>query len=149
MKYRRRKVGVLIIIILIVIQFVQPERNIAEGPYENDISIAHDMPKDLHDMLVNKCYDCHSNNTRYPWYFSIQPVGWWLAAHVHEGKEHLNFSEFKTYSPKKAADQFEELEEVTEEGSMPLKAYLILNPEKELTEGDKRMILEWLKTVGK
>lgn len=143
-----RKIGILLLSILVVIQFVQPTKNIADGLGQSDISEVYNVPQDLHQMLVKKCYDCHSNNTRYPWYFSIQPIGWWLAAHVHEGKEHLNFSEFKNYAPEKARHKLEELLEVTEDRSMPLKAYTMFHNDTELTAEDEAAIKTWLTTMG-
>ncbi|MFZ6013179.1 MAG: heme-binding domain-containing protein [Bacteroidota bacterium] len=143
-----KKIGLLLVIIVVVIQFIQPNKNISEaGIGPNDISKTYNMPQNVHDILVNKCYDCHSNNTRYPWYFSVQPIGWWLAAHVHEGKEHVNFSEFKNYDRERAAHKIEELQEVIEEGSMPLKAYVMLHEETQITPEDARILNEWIKTL--
>lgn len=105
------------------------------------------IPSELHQMLKVKCYDCHSNNTTYPWYFNIQPIGWWLAAHIHEGKEHLNFSEFKNYSAKRASHKLEDLAEVFEDRSMPLRAYTIFHHDAELTDKDEQAIKEWLASL--
>jgi hypothetical protein len=142
-----RKIGILLLVILVVMQFVQPTRNISNEVGENDISKVLDMSDTLHNMLVHKCYDCHSNNTQYPWYAFVQPIGWWLAAHVNDGKKHLNFSEFKTYSAKRAAHKLDELKEVTEDRSMPLKLYTYLHKNTTLTPEDEALIIEWLKTV--
>lgn len=139
---------VLILIMIVVIQFVQPLKNTSESSGDADISKVYPMSLELHQMLQHKCYDCHSNNTRYPWYSHIQPIGWWLAAHVHDGKEHLNFSEFKNYKPDRAAHKLEELAEVTEDGSMPLKAYTLFHKGTELTEEDKVAINSWLKSIA-
>jgi hypothetical protein len=144
---KRKQLAILIIILLLVIQFVQPQRNTSDGLGDSDISKVYSMPPDLHQTMINKCYDCHSNNTRYPWYSYLQPIGWWLAAHVHEGKEHVNFSTFKNYDAKQKAHALEELEEVVEEGSMPLKAYVLLHPDAELTDSDKKAILDWVSSV--
>lgn len=145
-----RKIGILMLILLVVMQFIQPKKNITDnGLGENDISKAMVISDDLHRTFVNKCYDCHSNNTRYPWYFSIQPVGWWLAAHVHDGKEHLNFSEFRNYPPEKAEHKLEELAEVVEDRSMPLKAYTMFHEQSEITDEDARAINEWLSDLKK
>lgn len=144
-----KRVGLLILILVVVMQFVQPKRNISEGGLgENDISKVYAIPPDLHNVLVTKCYDCHSNNTKYPWYINIQPIGWWLAAHVHDGKEHLNFSEFKTYPVKRAEHKLEELWEVTEDRSMPLKAYTMFHEGTELTEQDEQSISAWLTSIN-
>jgi hypothetical protein len=145
---RYRKLGLLILMLIVVMQFVQPKRNQAEGLSQNDISKVYSIPSDLHKTFVNKCYDCHSNNTRYPWYSNIQPIGWWLAAHVHDGKEELNFAEFKTYNEKRKAHKMEELQEVAEDRSMPLKAYTMFHKNAELTENDEQMIKDWIATLN-
>jgi hypothetical protein len=143
-----KKILILILIIISVMQVVQPLKNKSEMPGDNDISKVYDMPEGLHQMLQHKCYDCHSNNTRYPWYIHIQPIGWILAANVHDGKEELNFSEFKTYSADRKAHKLEDISEVIEDGSMPLKGYTLLNKGTELTESDKAAINNWLKSVA-
>jgi hypothetical protein len=143
-----RKIGMLILMLVVVMQFVQPRRNQSETLGEADISKVYAIPDQIHQTFVKKCYDCHSNNTHYPWYFSIQPIGWWLAAHIHEGKEHLNFSDFKNYPPNKAAHKLEELEEVLEDGSMPLKAYTMFHENAALSAEEKANIHTWLESVA-
>jgi hypothetical protein len=143
-----KKLLLALLIVLVLIQFIRPERNTSsETITSNDISKVHPIPQNVHEVLVKKCYDCHSNNTTYPWYINLQPIGWWLANHVSEGKEELNFSEFKTYAQKKADHKLEELGEVAEDGSMPLKSYTILHPQTKLTTADKAAINEWLKSL--
>jgi hypothetical protein len=143
-----KKILVALLVILVIIQFIRPEKNLsAEVTTERDLSKVHPMPENVHQLLVKKCYDCHSNNTQYPWYSNIQPVGWWLANHVNEGKGELNFNEFATYEKKKADHKLEELLEVTEEGSMPLNSYVLLHPETELTADDKKLINDWVKAL--
>lgn len=140
-----RKIALLLLILFVVSQFIQPKKNIADNLItENDISKVYAIPSNLHEILISKCYDCHSNTTQYPWYANIQPVGWWLAAHVHEGKEHFNFSEFRGYDQKKAAHKLEELQEVTEDKSMPLKTYTLLHERTRVTEEDEQAIKAWL-----
>jgi hypothetical protein len=143
-----KKILLFILIVFIVIQFIQPEKNKAEGIAENDISKVYNMPQELHQTLITKCYDCHSNNTQYPWYANIQPVAWWLASHIKDGRKHLDFSAFKTYSKERAEHKLEELGEVVRDHSMPLKSYVLLHPETELTEDDERAINNWLKSLG-
>ena len=144
----RKKIIILVIIILVIMQLIQPKRNISEGGLgENDISKVYAMPADLHQTFQRKCYDCHSNNTHYPWYFHIQPIGWWLAAHIHDAKEDLNFSDFKNYSPKEASHALEELEEVVEERSMPIRAYTMFHKDSEITDADEQAIRAWLASI--
>jgi hypothetical protein len=144
-KTRKTLTGVLIL--MVVIQTIQPMRNISEGVSENDISKTFEVNEEVYGILKEKCYDCHSNNTRYPWYNYIQPVGWWLSAHIHEGREHLNFSEFKTYTPKRMSHKLREISEAVNEGWMPLDTYVWLHKDAKITEADRNAINAWLENL--
>jgi hypothetical protein len=143
-----RKIAAVLVLAFAVLQFMRPAENAANGLSKNDISLTYGMPDAVHNILVNKCYDCHSNNTAYPWYSNIQPVGWWLNKRIVEGKGHVDFSEFKTYDEKKANHKLEELSEVVTDGSMPLQSYLWLHPQARLTEQESAMINNWLELIG-
>jgi peptidoglycan hydrolase CwlO-like protein len=143
-----KKIMLALLVILIIIQFIRPEKNVsAEIVTDRDLSKVHPVPENVHQLLIKKCYDCHSNNTVYPWYNNIQPVAWWLANHVNEGKGELNFSEFSTYDKKKADHKLEELAEVVEDGSMPLKSYTLLHPETKVSEDERKTIIGWVNTL--
>lgn len=143
-----RKIIIGVLMVLLVMQLLQPEKNKAEGIAVDDISNTYKIPEAVHAVLVEKCYDCHSNNTRYPWYVHVQPIGWWLASHIKEGKDHLNFSVFKTYSANKATDKLEELSEAVTEGWMPLESYLWLHREAKVTPEETQLINNWISSVG-
>ena len=93
------------------------------------------------------CYDCHSNTTRYPWYANIQPVGWWLASHVNDGKQHLNFSEFAAYSPKRAAKKFDQIIDEVTDREMPLASYKLGHPDARLTNAQSKLLTDWAATT--
>jgi hypothetical protein len=95
--------------------------------------------------LQNSCYDCHSNQTNYPWYTQIQPIGFWLNNHVKEGKEELNFSEFVLYKQKKQLHKLDEMIEMIEEQEMPLKSYTWVHTSAELTPEQKSILVNWAK----
>lgn len=144
---RYRKTLSFLLIITLLIQFIQPKRNISTGAQEDDISKAYVIPVPVHRTFKHKCYDCHSNHTRYPWYFNVQPIGWWLAAHIYDGKRHLNFSEFKKYEREKAKQKLNEIVEAVIARDMPIKGYVLLRPHAELTEEDEKAIQLWVQTV--
>jgi hypothetical protein len=129
-------------------QFIKPPKNQAEGLSENDISLAYEIPEAVHEILVQKCYDCHSNNTVYPWYSNLQPVGWFLYNHIREGKDHLNFSEFKSYPEKRAVHKLEELSEAVTDGWMPLDSYLWMHPHAKISAQDTEIINAWIQSQG-
>ncbi|MDB5275156.1 MAG: cytochrome [Ferruginibacter sp.] len=93
-----KKVLLVLLVILVIIQFIHPAKNSSseDAMLVNDISKKYIIPQNVHDILKTSCYDCHSNNTVYPWYSKIQPVDWWLTNHINEGKREVNFSEFAT-----------------------------------------------------
>lgn len=84
---------ITLLVVLVVIQFFHPAKNISTVKSPNDIAVLHNVPANVSTILDKACNDCHSNNTRYPWYNNIQPVAWWLDNHVQEGKGELNFNE--------------------------------------------------------
>ncbi|TAK62599.1 MAG: cytochrome C, partial [Bacteroidetes bacterium] len=98
---------------ILIVQFIRPEKN-ASGSSNNNITTQFAVPAEVESMLKTSCYDCHSNTTTYPWYASVQPVGWWLADHIKDGKDELNFDEFASYSPRRQYKKFNEIvEQVT------------------------------------
>lgn len=139
----KKKIGLGLLVVLVIIQFVRPTRNISTGESPNEITKFYDVPAEVHAVLKKSCYDCHSNNTEYPWYTNIQPVGLWLQSHVNEGKGELNFSEFGTYEQKKAKHKFEEIEEVVGEGEMPLSSYTLIHRDTKLTPEQSSTIAAW------
>lgn len=143
-----KKISFTFLAVLVIIQFIRPGRNTDSGPHPADISNAYALPDGVHDVLKNKCYDCHSNNTAYPWYTNIQPVGWWMASHVNEGKDELNFSTFGEYPKERADHKLEEIIEVLEEGTMPLKSYLWVHRDAVVTQEEAQVIAAWIASLG-
>lgn len=140
------KVLAPIIIILLVIQLpvFQPGKNYAEADPVNDIATAYEVPMDILMIVYNSCYDCHSNYTEeYPWYYTVQPAGWWMANHIENAKEHLNFSEFAQYSSKIAAHKFKEIQKVMEMQTMPLQSYLWMHEDARLTDEEYKKVANW------
>ena len=88
-----KKILLVLLIIFVVIQFIRPEKNIHPGPQPADISTLYPIPADVDSILFVACKDCHSNNTRYPWYNNLQPVAWFLDNHVRDGKNSFNLNQ--------------------------------------------------------
>lgn len=144
-----KKILLGLVAVLVVIQFIRPSKNISDIPSENDIRVKHAVPDNVLSILKRACYDCHSNNTNYPWYAEVQPVGWFLANHVNEGKEELNFSEFGTYSAKRARHKLEELAELVEDREMPLESYTLMHKDAVLTQPEAEMLINWANDLRK
>lgn len=139
----------ILLFAFIILQFFRPEYNKGELKGENDIYHVVDVPDDVHEILVKACYDCHSNHTEYPWYSHIQPFGWWIAEHVEEGKEELNFSEFKSMKKKGKLHKLHETIEMIEEDVMPLESYLYIHSDAKLTPEEKEKVITWAEKAQK
>jgi Haem-binding domain len=144
-----KQVMFFLVLVLVVIQFFRPERNISAQAQPKALKQGYGVPASVETYLKKACYDCHSDNTRYPWYAEVQPVAWYLAHHVTEGKGELNFDEFLNYPAKKQDHKLEEVVETLEEGEMPLPAYTLIHKEAVLTEAQKKEIMDWASLVRK
>lgn len=144
-----KKILIGLLVVLVVIQFIRPERNVSEIPSQNDIRVHYSVPANVESVLKRACYDCHSNNTNYPWYANIQPVLWWLQDHIEEGKEELNFSEFATYSAKRADHKLDEVIEMVEEEEMPLESYTYIHKDAILSSSEKKLLMDWAADLRK
>ncbi len=136
-----------LLLILISIQFIRPARNLGPAPSPYDIQLRHMPTVEVRRLLESACYDCHSNHTNYPWYTNVQPLGWWLASHVSEGKRELNFSEFAKLVPKRAAHKLEEATSLVSNGEMPLASYKLAHAEARLTEAQRKLLADWFDSV--
>lgn len=138
-----KKILLVILIAFIAIQFIRPVRNNKGQVLPTDITKTVNIPDTVLNVFKNSCYDCHSNNTRYPWYANIQPIGWVLASHINNGKENLNFSEFGTYSERKQANKLKSIKLRIKDGSMPLSSYTIMHTGAKLSIEDKNLVNGW------
>jgi len=144
-----KKVLLLLLVALIAIQFFRPEKNIHPQPQPANIASVYPVPANVDSILVKACNDCHSNNTRYPWYNNIQPVTWWLNHHVDEGKEELNFDEFATYAAARKYDKIKETKKEVDEGEMPISSYTLVHAEARLTDAEKQALTSWSENIRK
>ena len=138
-----KRLYLVLLLLFVLIQFVHPDHNRSSGAGPNDIAAHHPVPPNVHQLLQVACYDCHSDNTRYPWYASVQPVGWWLAGHIHDGKRRLNFSEFGLYSRERAAQKLEQAISEVREHEMPLHAYTLVHADARLTPEEVQLFCDW------
>lgn len=147
MKRFFKLLGWLLLIGLVVIQFFRPEKNIHPGDHPNAITKKYPVTADLKTILDKACMDCHSNNTRYPWYYNIQPVAWWLADHVNDGKKELNFDEYINRRPRFQYRRMEQTIELVKDGEMPLDSYTWTHKDAILTEEEKTKVYDWARSV--
>jgi mono/diheme cytochrome c family protein len=144
----KKKIVSILILVLVLIQFIQPKKNQSKD-YTNDISTEIKIPKEVQEIIKTSCADCHSNKTVYPWYNNIAPISWFLASHVNEGKEHLNFSEWTEYNNRQKNHILKKMKEEIEEGEMPLFSYTLIHKNATLNKQQRASFLNWLKTINK
>ena len=142
-----KKILVVLLVILIIIQFIHPARNISKAEQPNNISKAYSVPDSVRTILNKACMDCDSNNTRYLWYFKIQPVDWWLTHHVNDGKEELNFDEYLNRPIRYQYNKLEDAEKEVKEGDMPLDSYTWIHKDAILSEQEKKTFINWAESV--
>jgi hypothetical protein len=129
-----------------VIQFIRPAQNLSANT-TNDISTLYPMPSDVKLIVDKACADCHSNKTAYPWYATLQPVAFWLADHVNEGKSEFNYNEFASYRIAKQNHKLEEVIEQIKEGEMPLYSYTLIHRDANLTDAEKATLINWCQNI--
>lgn len=134
----------VLLLLFIGIQFIDVQKNISQVQSVNAIGNHYKVPAKVQEILKTSCYDCHSNNTSYPWYSKVQPVKWWLADHVNSGKRHLNFDEFSTYSREKKLEKLDEIVETVKMGEMPLTSYTVVHRNAKLSVSDRAEIEKWV-----
>lgn len=133
----------IIAIVCIAIQFIRPARNQNGQVSTADIVESVTVPDSIRIILANACYDCHSNNTRYPWYATVQPISWLMASHINKGKEELNFSEFGNYSARRKISKMNGIANSIKDDNMPLRSYKLMHKNAQLSSDEKRLIFTW------
>lgn len=128
-------VGAVLLTVFVLMQFVPVPK---ENPPVTQ-SVVWDSPE-TEQLARNACYDCHSNETKWPWYTNVAPVSWRVAMHVIEGREHLNFSEWD-----KPQTESEEIIESITEGEMPLSDYVMMHSEADLTTAEQTALINGMR----
>lgn len=147
MKKILKALGWILLIAIIGIQFFKPAKNQETALSANHISNLSAIPEDVNTILEKACNDCHTNNSRYPWYFHIQPVGIWMNGHIKEAKSKLNFSEYTNKRPRYQYHKMEEVKEMVEEKKMPLPSYTWTHKDARLTPEEKVKLMDWANSV--
>ncbi|MCF6278760.1 MAG: heme-binding domain-containing protein [Flavobacteriaceae bacterium] len=144
MKRYIKKIGLVLFIVFIAIQFIPKKYNQNDIVSKTDFITTFNPPKNIAAKLTASCYDCHSNNTYYPWYNKIQPIAWFLEDHINEAKAELNFSEFADYSKRRQKSKLKSIMSQIRDDEMPLSSYTLMHSEAKFSEEDKKMLTEWL-----
>ncbi|WP_228512836.1 heme-binding domain-containing protein [Planobacterium oryzisoli] len=137
--------AVLVVAIVLVIQFIPVERNVSTVAPGQSFEKTEKVPANVAAILKVSCYDCHSNNTRYPWYSELQPGAWFMARHIKKGKEELNFDEFNNYSKRRKKAKIRSIISQIEKDEMPLKSYRMMHGNARLSADKKKELLDFFR----
>lgn len=143
-----KRIGLLLLLVAIAIQFVPVNRtNPAVDPNQDYLKVSA-APAEVARLLKASCYDCHSNESKYPWYAYVAPVSFLTQNHIQEGRSKVNFSTWGTSSAHDQSEALEEIPETIAEGEMPLWDYNLMHPEARLSEAEKQTLIDWFNSGG-
>jgi len=133
----------VLLIAVVIIQFIPNDKPEVVLTNENDLIYNNQLPEKIRVMLKESCYDCHSNETIYPWYSNVAPVSWLVVRDIKLGRDELNFSHWESQSKIDKAKNLDKIiDEVTDE-NMPMPIYTIMHANAKLSDDDRRLITEW------
>lgn len=135
--------GLALALVLLVLQFFQPDQNKAPVDPDRDMLSLVSPDTEIAELIRKACYDCHSNQTDYPWYNRISPVSWYLEKHIREGKEELNFSIYGALDKAGKVGLYADFCDVLDAGTMPLQSYLLLHKSARLSQEERNLLCEW------
>ncbi|WP_366186630.1 heme-binding domain-containing protein [Flavobacterium ovatum] len=139
------KIILLVLLIVFVgIQFIPTTRNKNDKVPKTDFMIVNNVPQGINTAIQTSCYDCHSNNTHYPWYSSIQPGAWFMESHIKDGKAELNFNEWGELSNRRKKSKLKSIISQIEDNEMPLSSYTLIHRNAIFSETQKQRIIQYL-----
>jgi hypothetical protein len=147
MKKGVKWVGLGILAVFISIQLIQPERTNPPVDESKTVSSSLNVPPEVRAVLERSCYDCHSNNTRWPWYSHVAPVSWLTARDVKKGRTNLNFSTWGDYKKRRQINKLDQISDQLRENEMPVKPYRLMHPSAVLSKAEIDLVTGWAEKV--
>jgi hypothetical protein len=128
---------------LVIIQFIPFQLPETTDANEHDLIQSGLVPEDVALILRTSCYDCHSNETRYPWYSYVAPTKWLVSKDIREGREEINLSDWDLLKVTDKIKVLDEMAEEVEDGNMPLPIYTVMHPKAALDEAQRNVFKDW------
>jgi hypothetical protein len=132
-----------VLALFVILQFIPNTYPEVVKSNEHDLILTGNLPVEIEQILRTSCYDCHSNETKYPWYAYIAPVSWLLVRDVKQGRNNLNFSEWDSLKSRDKIKLLDDIAEEVDEGNMPMPIYLITHGEASLDDSQKQILAGW------
>ena len=133
--------------VFVIMQFFRIDKTNPPVDASKDFIKLNNPPAEVAQILSSVCYDCHSHETKYPWYTNIAPVSWWVKGHINHGRGDLNFSKWADYDAKRKDHKLEECYEELEKKAMPLKSYTWAHSNARLTDEQRALMVDWFKSL--
>jgi len=140
-------IALVLLVVFVGIQFIPTERNQSDVVLKSDFLLVNNSPENIGSLLQVSCYDCHSNNTRYPWYNKVQPIAYFLERHIKEGKAELNFSEWEAYSNRRKNSKLRSIISQIQDDEMPLYSYTLIHRDAVYSDSEKEMVIEYMRDL--
>ena len=137
----------VVLALFVILQFIPNTYHEVVKSNEHDLILTGNVPEDVGLILRTSCYDCHSNETRYPWYAYIAPVSWLVVRDVKLGRDNLNLSEWGSRKTRDKIKLLDEIAEEVEEGNMPMPIYTITHGDAALDNSKKQLLVEWTENM--
>ncbi len=133
----------ILLAIMVIIQFI-PSGLTGNSPVEEyNFFVENNVPTEVANILTEACYDCHSQEVKFPWYSYVAPVSWQIATDINMGREHLDFSKWQVLSKRKKIKILGEISDEISSGEMPLRIYKIIHREANLTKEQREELVNW------
>lgn len=140
-------IALILLVGFVGIQFVPTDLNQSDTVPKTDFLLVNNTPENISTLLQESCYDCHSNNTQYPWYNKVQPAAWFLENHIKDGKEELNFNEWDAYSNRRKNSKLKSIISQVKDDEMPLASYTLIHKDAKLSNSEKTLIIDYMKNL--
>ncbi len=138
----------VLLVVVLLMQLARPQKNTAAVPAGKAFIDTFKVNEQVNAILAVSCYDCHSNNTNYPWYSEIQPMAWLMEKHIIDGKEKLNFDDLPPYGSRKFNSKVSQITKQIEQGKMPLDSYLWMHMGARLNTEDKKLLIDYFNSLA-
>ncbi|MRT16791.1 MULTISPECIES: heme-binding domain-containing protein [Aequorivita] len=140
-------IALIFLVAFITIQFFPIELNQSDTVPKTDFLLVNTVPETIQKKLEVSCYDCHSNNTEYPWYSKIQPAAWFLEDHIKEGKAELNFNEWDDYSDRRKNSKLKSIINQIKDDEMPLESYTYIHGDAIFSADEKEEMIQFMEQL--
>jgi hypothetical protein len=143
MTKRIKGMGGIVLLAAIALQFTNPSHRNPPIVPGHDVLSGNAPPPAVAAMLKNSCYDCHSFETKWPWYSYVAPFSWYLARDVNAGRAMVNFSDWPHDDPRRARKRWRRIAEAVQNGEMPLPIYTRIHRQARLDEQQRADLVKW------